>query len=409
MDHPVVFLEDDPMLRQALADVAPSFGIEPLVCESLGQVIDHLGQRGPITVVSDLRMPVIDGVRALTAVRHTFPDARLVLLTGYSPTEEEQWALRTIEADIFSKVAGLSDLFASLGEELSGGVPQQRPTLATLLDSGRLVEASSTLTGPSVFLCHGSEDKHRIRVLYSWLSLLGARPWLDEDDILPGLEWETEIRKAAKEADIFLICLSQTSVNKQGYVQKEIRLALEIALEKPAGMIYLIPARLDDCPVPESIGTRQWVDLFEEGGYFRLVQALRHGALQRGLVFDPNQDRVATSIAELTPVFLAQDLRVLIQAISNAGGMLREYLAVVTWPAVSAVLQSDTAPIDCVERVAALHLESFFESRSSFREAMPSILETLHKRFPLASQMRPLLGAYDQVTLRSLAGSFHRR
>jgi len=41
-------------------------------------------------------------------------------------------------------------------------------------------------------------------------------------------------------------------ITKQGFVQKEIRFALDIADEHPPGRIFIIPVRLVDCDVPDS-------------------------------------------------------------------------------------------------------------------------------------------------------------
>ena len=58
-------------------------------------------------------------------------------------------------------------------------------------------------TGPlRIFLCHSSEDKPAVRNLYQRLSNDGFKPWLDEEDILGGQEWEDEIPKAVKTSDV---------------------------------------------------------------------------------------------------------------------------------------------------------------------------------------------------------------
>ncbi len=129
-----------------------------------------------------------------------------------------------------------------------------------------------------VFLCHASEDKDAARNLYHRLRKHGFDPWLDEEKLLPGQNWRVEIRKAVRSADAVIVCLSPNSTTKEGYVQKEIRFALDAADEKPEGMIYLIPARLEDCAVPERLSDWQWVDLHREGGFERLLRSLRRRA-----------------------------------------------------------------------------------------------------------------------------------
>jgi hypothetical protein len=137
-----------------------------------------------------------------------------------------------------------------------------------------------------VFLCHSSDDKPAVRDLYEALSSYkGINPWLDEIDLLPGQDWDLEIRKAVKRADIILVCLSQASVNKKGYIQKEIKYALDVADEQPEGSIFLIPLRLEECVVPDRLTNRQWVDYFKPRGHQQLLSALRSRAKEIGVTF----------------------------------------------------------------------------------------------------------------------------
>ena len=129
-----------------------------------------------------------------------------------------------------------------------------------------------------VFLCHSSSDKRVVRELRSRLLSDDIQPWLDEEDILPGQDWDLAIRKAIRESDIVLVCLSKASISKVGYIQREIRHVLDVADEQPEGTIFLIPVRLEPCEVPDRLRRWQWVDLFEERGYQRLLRALQgHG------------------------------------------------------------------------------------------------------------------------------------
>ena len=101
-----------------------------------------------------------------------------------------------------------------------------------------------------VFLCHASGDKVLVRNLYKSLKQDGFHPWLDEEDLVPGQDWDEEIRKTVRSSGVVLVCLSSRAVNKEGFVQKEIKFALDCADEKPPGTIFLIPAKLEECSVP---------------------------------------------------------------------------------------------------------------------------------------------------------------
>jgi hypothetical protein len=58
-------------------------------------------------------------------------------------------------------------------------------------------------------------------------------------------------------------------------VQKEIRHALDIAREKPEGTIFIIPAIMQECRVPETLRQWQWVNIVEDAGFGKLCAALK--------------------------------------------------------------------------------------------------------------------------------------
>lgn len=126
-----------------------------------------------------------------------------------------------------------------------------------------------------VFLCHSSNDKAAVRELYHRLRADEVEPWLDEEDLLPGQDWQQEIPKAVRNSDIVIVCLSQGAVNKRGYIQKEIRYALDVADEQPERTIFLIPLKLEECDVPDRLTRWQWVNYFDGRGHERLLLALK--------------------------------------------------------------------------------------------------------------------------------------
>lgn len=125
-----------------------------------------------------------------------------------------------------------------------------------------------------IFICHSSADKPSVRALHRRLTADGFAPWLDELDLLPGQNWEREIQKAIRASDIVLVCLSRDSITRRGYVQKEIGLVLDEADHIPDDTLFVIPARLEECAVPQRLSRWHWVDLFSDEGYQRLQRAL---------------------------------------------------------------------------------------------------------------------------------------
>jgi hypothetical protein len=130
-----------------------------------------------------------------------------------------------------------------------------------------------------VFLCHASQDKPIVRELYQRLNAEGwIDPWVDEEKLLPGQEWAAEIPQAVRDADVVIVCISKKSVTKEGYVQKEISYALDIADEKPEGTIYIIPVLLEECQVPGRLRRWQYLDYNKEKSYEKLLLSLKYRA-----------------------------------------------------------------------------------------------------------------------------------
>jgi len=117
-----------------------------------------------------------------------------------------------------------------------------------------------------VFISYARQDSDAALRLYedlkAWTDL---KPWLDKKDLLPGQNWDIEIRKAIKNSRYFIALFSSTSVQKRGYIQKEFKHALDVLDEFPEGEIFAIPARLDNCEIPyEKFRKIERVDLFPD-------------------------------------------------------------------------------------------------------------------------------------------------
>ena len=97
---------------------------------------------------------------------------------------------------------------------------------------------------PVVFVSYAREDLDAARRLHATLKRFGANPWMDEFQLLPGQRFADVIKEAIRTSRYFLAVLSSRSVGKRGFVQREVREALDVLTEVPAGDIYLIPARL---------------------------------------------------------------------------------------------------------------------------------------------------------------------
>ena len=159
---------------------------------------------------------------------------------------------------------------------------QGREHLRNLRSANHLKSSQKVSSEPSmpikkkliVFICYASEDEKRANELFTKLVDAGYDPWMDKKKLLPGQDWEREIGIAVGKSHAIIVCLSKTSVTKEGVVQKEIKMALDEADKKPEGTIFIIPLKFQECIVPQRLSKWQWVDLFIYGGFNKLNAAL---------------------------------------------------------------------------------------------------------------------------------------
>jgi len=126
-----------------------------------------------------------------------------------------------------------------------------------------------------LFLSYAREDSSKVEIIYQKLLEEGFLPWMDSQDLLVGEDWELGIRKAIRSADFFLFFLSSHSVNKRGFLQKELKLAFSVLDELLDNDIYFMPIRLEVCDVPEQIRRFQYLDFFKDKSWQLLLKAVQ--------------------------------------------------------------------------------------------------------------------------------------
>lgn len=138
-----------------------------------------------------------------------------------------------------------------------------------------------------VFVSYAKEDQVVALDYYQRLADEGFQPWIDKLHILPGQNWEAEIDKAFKEANVILLILSKKSVDKRGFVQREANDAIETLRYKKPTDIYAIPILIDDCEVPQPISQRlQYIDMTSSHAWEQVLTALRMAAEQQSIIIE---------------------------------------------------------------------------------------------------------------------------
>lgn len=112
MSSPSILVVDDELLiRDLLYDFFVSQGWKISVTESGQKALRMLNENDYDLVLTDLKMPVMDGLTLAAEVRSINPELPVVLMTGYPSVESAVAALRAKVADYITKPFNIHQLF----------------------------------------------------------------------------------------------------------------------------------------------------------------------------------------------------------------------------------------------------------------------------------------------------------
>ena len=104
----ILVVEDDPSQREMLADFLRDQGAEVFEADSGAKALEVFDENSLDVVVTDLRMPGIDGQHLLQAIQQTNPEIRVIIVTAYGTVEGAVKCLQDGAADYLLKPLDLS-------------------------------------------------------------------------------------------------------------------------------------------------------------------------------------------------------------------------------------------------------------------------------------------------------------
>jgi two-component system response regulator FlrC len=85
--EPILLVDDDPQMRVALRETIRRLGYEAVTCENGEEALRKLRQSSFSLVVTDMNMPVMDGLRFLRYAKGIAPRLPVLIITGFGTVE----------------------------------------------------------------------------------------------------------------------------------------------------------------------------------------------------------------------------------------------------------------------------------------------------------------------------------
>ncbi len=110
----ILIVDDDPRQAQLLAEAVTRMGQQTQVCRSAEEALDLLKMQVFQLVITDLRMPGLDGLEFLRRLKELDPDTEVILVTAFASVGSAVEAIKLGAVDYFEKPVNLAWLEAKI-------------------------------------------------------------------------------------------------------------------------------------------------------------------------------------------------------------------------------------------------------------------------------------------------------
>jgi len=168
----ILVVDDDALSREFLVEAITALGYQPIEAKSGQEALERAQNTSPDLVLTDLRMPGMDGLELVKRIRESQPDMPSVMITAQGTIESAVQAMRNGASDfllkpctpdaieaVIDRIERTTRLIREnqyLRSEISGGAPssmiaKSQPMLETLRTASRISRSKGTvlITGES--------------------------------------------------------------------------------------------------------------------------------------------------------------------------------------------------------------------------------------------------------------------
>lgn len=117
----ILLVDDEEPVRALLKRGLELDGHAVVTAEDGGDGLDRLTEADGAfdLMLTDIRMPIMDGIALALAARRDHPDLTILLMTGYADQQERARGLDAIVSDVLTKPFSLDDMRSAVTRALA--------------------------------------------------------------------------------------------------------------------------------------------------------------------------------------------------------------------------------------------------------------------------------------------------
>ena len=117
----ILIADDEEAIRSLIARALRQDGHEVMTATDGAHALDVLGREGGAfeLLLSDIRMPVMDGIALAHAAARAHPSVTILLMTGYADQRERAHGLDVLIHDVISKPFSLGAMRRAVNDALT--------------------------------------------------------------------------------------------------------------------------------------------------------------------------------------------------------------------------------------------------------------------------------------------------
>jgi CheY-like chemotaxis protein len=117
----ILIADDEESMRLLVARAIALDGHDTVTAEDGGEALDILTREDGAfdLLLTDIKMPIMDGIALALAAARDFPDLTILLMTGFADQRERASGLNAIIHDVVTKPFSVADIRTAVADALA--------------------------------------------------------------------------------------------------------------------------------------------------------------------------------------------------------------------------------------------------------------------------------------------------